>query len=282
MNLPKQYLIIWLLCAFLFALILGATNYVIDPLKYYHTEPGTREITGFEQSHKVWQVKMRQPDTLVLGNSRNLYGFDVSQLMKKNAFNYSFPGPSIEEVEQQFDNVLYSTNVNSIFLVVDGICSSPIASKRDISFLFSNKLNWLAAEFLRAKYLISLSTVKSTFRAFGEPVFYDNFGRRTSFEFGKQSGTTISERVKVREGYALKNRSNKSCSTDVFERLLVKAYSSGISIALILNPIHNRYKFIQANKSNMKFKPTNMRKILVEKNALVATPNSDNKCTTHG
>tara|TARA_R110001583_G_scaffold116577_1_gene267358 strand:- start:8856 stop:9233 length:378 start_codon:yes stop_codon:yes gene_type:complete len=124
MKLTKTYLTIWILSTLLFALVLGGVNYVIDPYKYYHQAPGTRVLTGFEQNHKVWQVQMQKPETLILGNSRTLYGFDVSSLEGSKPFNYSYPGPIIEEVEKQFKNMQYSTQAKTVYLVVDDICSS--------------------------------------------------------------------------------------------------------------------------------------------------------------
>lgn len=271
MNHSKKYLITWLLSAVLFALALGAINHVIDPLRYYHLEPGTREMTGFEQSHKVWQVNMRQPQTMVLGNSRTLYGFDVKELGVKNAYNYSFPGPSIEEVEKQFENALYSTSVKNIYLVVDGICSSGTASSRNLSGLFSTDMEWLKAEFMRAKYLISLTTLKASIRAFSMPIFYDDFGRRISFVFGPQSGETISERVKIRESYSLKRgKIISQCNTKVYERMLTKAYKSGISVTLMLNPTHVRLINITANNSIPINSHLNMKKQIVMSNEKVA------------
>lgn len=271
MNHSKKYLITWLLSAVLFALALGAINYVIDPLRYYHLEPGTREMTGFEQSHKVWQVNMRQTQTMVLGNSRTLYGFDVKELGAKNAYNYSFPGPSIEEVEKQFENALYSTSVKNIYLVVDGICSSGTASSRNLSGLFSTDMEWLKAEFMRAKYLISLTTLKASIRAFSMPIFYDDFGRRISFVYGPQSGETISERVKIRESYSLeRGKISSQCNTKVYERMLTKAYKSGISVTLMLNPTHVRLINIAANNNIPINSHLNMKKQIVMSNEKVA------------
>tara|TARA_R110000744_G_scaffold160050_10_gene276292 strand:+ start:837 stop:1961 length:1125 start_codon:yes stop_codon:yes gene_type:complete len=270
MNISKQYLIVWLLSASLFALILGATNYIIDPLKYYHTEPGTRELTGFEQSHKVWQLHMRQPETVVLGNSRNLYGFDVSRLKGDKPFNYSFPGPSIEEVEKQFANAIYSTDLKTVYLVVDGICSSG-QSSRELSTLYSNDIEWLKAEFMRAQHLISIDTLIAGRRALSKEIFYDDYGRRTSFIFGDQFGFKLKERVKIREGLALKGvKKGGSCDTRTFERLITNAYKSGITIYLILNPIHIRYINIDAQNSSPANTHSNMKKTLVNTNLAVA------------
>ncbi|WP_166424090.1 hypothetical protein [Paraglaciecola sp. 20A4] len=271
MKLTKTYLTIWILSTLLFALVLGGVNYVIDPLKYYHQAPGTRELTGFEQSHKVWQVKMRQPETLVLGNSRTLYGFDVSRLQGEQRFNYSFPGPTIEEVEKQFENMQYSTQAKTVYLVVDGICSSGKTSSRDLSGLFSTNFEWLKAEFMRAKYLISLDTLKASFKAVNKSIFYDDFGRRVSFVFSAQSGEKLSERVKIREGFYIKRGKNSTqCNTEIYERLLTKAHTSGINISLMLNPTHVRLINISAQSSIPLNSHLNMKRAIVSVNAAVA------------
>tara|TARA_R110000765_G_scaffold408748_1_gene506640 strand:- start:7050 stop:8123 length:1074 start_codon:yes stop_codon:yes gene_type:complete len=250
--------------------VLGGVNYVIDPLKYYHQAPGTREITGLEQSHKIWQVKMRQPETLVLGNSRTLYGFDVNQLKGEKPFNYSFPGPSIEEVDKQFENMQYSTQAKTVYLVVDGICSSGNSS-RELSALFNTNLEWLKAEFMRAKYLISLDTLKASFKALNKSIFYDDFGRRISFVFSKQSGEKLSERVKIREGFSIKRGKNSTqCNTEVFERLLITAHASGINVSLMLNPTHVRLINIDAQNSIPLNSHLNMKRAIVSINAAVA------------
>lgn len=270
MKLTKTYLTIWLLSTLLFALVLGGINYVIDPYKYYHLAPGTRELTGFEQSHKVWQIKMRQPETLILGNSRTLYGFDVSRLKGEQRFNYSYPGPIIEEVEKQFENLLYATNAKTVYLVVDDICSSGNSS-RELSTLFSNNLEWLQAEFMRAKYLISIDSLKASKRTLSKTIFYDDFGRRISYIFGQQYGRTLQERVKIREGFALKRGKNSSqCNTDVFEQLLTKAYASGITVSLMLNPTHVRLINISAQNSIPLNSHLNMKRAIVSINAAVA------------
>lgn len=250
--------------------MLGGVNYIIDPLKYSHLTPGTREITGLEQSHKIWQARMRQPETLVLGNSRTLYGFDVSRLKADKPFNYSFPGPSIEEVTKQFENVLYATPAQTIYLVVDDICSAG-SSSRELSALFNNDADWLKAEFMRAKYLISLDTLKASVKALGKPIFYDDFGQRISFVFSKQSGETLSERVKIREGYTLKSKSNgNECKTDVFAQLLTKIHASHLDVSLILNPVHIRYLYIAAQKNTLSGRDVNLKNLLVSVNANIA------------
>lgn len=271
MKLTKTYLTIWFISVLLFALALGGFNYVIDPYKYYHQAPGTRVLTGFEREHKIWQVNIRQPKTVVMGNSRTLYGFDTGALEDERPFNYSFPGPSIEEVEKQLENLLYSTNAKTVYLVVDRICSIQETSSRETSALFNNDLEWLKAEFLRVKYLISMDTFKASINTLSKPIFYDDFGRRISFIFGKKSGNTLSERVKISEGYALKRgESDKECNTTAFERLLNKAYDSNINVSLILNPVHTRQKYIETQKNVHINSHINMKKVLVSTNALVA------------
>ncbi|GAC31267.1 hypothetical protein [Paraglaciecola polaris] len=227
-------------------------------------------LTGFEQNHKVWQVQMQKPETLVLGNSRTLYGFDVSSLEGSKPFNYSYPGPIIEEVEKQFKNMQYLTQAKTVYLVADDICSSG-QSSRELSTMFSHDIEWLKAEFLRAKYLISVDTLKASLDSLSKPEFYDYYGRRISFIFGKGSGETLSERVKIREGYALsRERNSRECNTEVFERLLSNAYDTDIDISLILNPTHARLININANNSTPVNSHLKMKRAIVSINAAVA------------
>tara|TARA_R110001583_G_scaffold116577_1_gene267357 strand:- start:8109 stop:8834 length:726 start_codon:yes stop_codon:yes gene_type:complete len=137
--------------------------------------------------------------------------------------------------------------------------------------MFSHDAEWLKAEFLRAKYLISVDTLKASLDSLSKPEFYDDYGRRISFIFGKGSGETLSERVKIREGYALaRGRNSSECNTEVFERLLNNAYDTDINISLILNPTHARLININANNSIPMNSHLNMKKAIVNTNAKVA------------
>lgn len=272
MKITKNYIKIWILSALTFSILLCAINYFIDPYKYYHQAPGTRELTGFEQSHKTWQVKMRQPDTVIMGNSRTLYGFDASLLEGDKPFNYSFPGPTIEEVEKQFENLLYMTKVKKVYIVTDRICALSKVSTRNLSNLFNNDLEMLKAEIGRAKYLLSINTLITSLKSLSKPVFYDNYGRRISFVFGKQSGVTLSERVQIREGYSLKRESseNNHCDTSVFERLLTKGHENNVNITLLLNPVHVRHIYIDSLTSADSNIYENMKVKLVKINRKIA------------
>ncbi|MEM5498179.1 hypothetical protein WNY77_12290 [Paraglaciecola mesophila] len=123
---------------------------------------------------------------------------------------------------------------------------------------------------MRAQHLISIDTLKASRRALSKEIFYDDYGRRTSFIFGEQFGINLEERVKIREGLALKGSKSNRCDTKTFERLLINAHRSGLDVYLMLNPIHIRYININVQNSLPTNTYVNLKKILVNTNFTIA------------
>lgn len=101
----------YLIGSFLLALfVVGSVSYLFDPLGYFRIH-NTRSdsligdrVWGDERTIKVLSLSGLRPDSLLLGTSRVMLGFDLNdpdmQQYLGNAYNLGLPGCKVDEIEK--------------------------------------------------------------------------------------------------------------------------------------------------------------------------------------
>ncbi|MAD16336.1 MAG: hypothetical protein CL579_09705 [Alteromonadaceae bacterium] len=273
MKISKIYIKIWSLTALTVALLLTGINYFIDPFRLFHEFPATTALSGFERQGKSWQVSMLTPEVVILGNSRNQFGFDIGLVQKEQSFNYSIPGADFSEIKRQFDHLMYVNQPRKLFVVVDEICTNGRPNPSLISATFTNEQEFINANVAHLRYLLSIKTLQKSIQSLLGKQNYDRYGRKINFDFGVANGRTISQRVNIKEKKRLKNVKNASpfCDSSQFEALLLQAYQSEVEVALIINPVHVRYIQISSQLEGHDDSLFSMKKQLVEINTAIAS-----------
>lgn len=222
----------------------------MDPFHLFQTDSVTKSAEGFLRESKPWQIVERKPDVVLIGNSRNFYATDVSQMTATHAYNFSLRGANIGALSVAFEHARYHAKPRRVLLAVDSICDAPANGNMD--FFSSNTQQEIEAHFKRWTYLSSFSTLKKSIKLIVDStsksqLLYNELGQRTEYPYS-QYGKLLSQRVDKKESEKIKRlpsipRSNngQGCRTTVLEKILLNAYESNIELILFFNPLHLRY-----------------------------------------
>ncbi|WP_295422287.1 hypothetical protein [Sulfurovum sp.] len=143
----KKWIKLWAL-PFLVVPIVGAVNYLIDPLwlHSYETPFNQKRYNHNERVQKSGYFQYAthdgQYDTLLLGSSRTTL-YQQSDFKNHKVFNYACAGMMPYEYQTYLDfvNASKSMNLQHIILGLDFFASRAYKTKRDLSFLKEMKEN---------------------------------------------------------------------------------------------------------------------------------------------
>ncbi|MBD1390554.1 hypothetical protein IC617_14040 [Neiella sp. HB171785] len=243
-----RFLKYWLATFVLLLAGLMLTNLWLDPLYLYHYENVPRSASGFEREFKPWHYKqLKDPEYVIIGNSRTDYGLDLGHLGEVKGYNFSVPGAGMTELRRMFEHVVDNSQPSTVFLVVENFCDGGVARKP--VHLSGHILQDLRSWFYRINYLISSQTLRDGLGALGkkQSAYYDRYGRRLAFMY---INDTVSERMERREAARVKineraaesrRPSTALCRTSSLQQIINTSYDQGIDLKLIINPMHLRY-----------------------------------------
>ncbi|MFT5852389.1 MAG: hypothetical protein ACI87J_002365 [Colwellia sp.] len=270
----KQYISIWLIIVLSSLGGLAATNYYFDPLGYFGKSQGKLVVRGFDREYKAWQIKYRQPDVILIGNSRNFFGTDISKITMKGSYNYSVPGNGLSYMERQLENLFYMKKPKALFLAVDITCSNPL-SKDKVKLLATDFIGDVEVYWSRIPYLLSMDTLERSIKSINSHAYYDEYGKGKFILPPAKSKRNLLKRVEDREfktfGEANKiSEKTTICSTELLKNILTLVYDSNIPTSIIINPIHVRYMSLSYNLNPNRTNFMSMKPDLVRVNEELA------------
>lgn len=252
-----MYRTYFLLFIFIVALLVGAQtalNAFIDP--YGTNSPVKFDSIRHVKIHKPFKVLREHPQTIIIGNSRNYYSFDLNQLSGENVYNLSLPGIEIDSIENLFQHVVEASSVKRAFITVDSICDPPARDQDAIDKRFLLGFNNTLMDVRISQFMLfgSLKTTTDSIRYIlqDNTASIDDFGRQTVFnEFnflhlGYQKALERREREHIK--MAIKNKKERgglfygdACHTNHLESILNLADKNKVELALFINPTNVRY-----------------------------------------
>lgn len=253
-KVSKYYLVVFSAVSVIVLGGLLAINYLSDPLFFFSEGNASNVASGYAREYKSWQVKYKKPQHLILGNSRNFFGFDVTKMGLTNVYNYSITGGQLADFRRQLASQLFQHKPESIILAIDTVCSNDLDENRT-RFMARNWQEYLAAYWSRVGYLLSFQTTELSLESKSSFTYYDDYGLGVFFDKNTTTNNNVLKRVERREFRTfgptpslsyIRNRKEKEeiCDTSELTELLSLAYESGIKTEIILNPIHVRYMSI--------------------------------------
>lgn len=273
---PHTYLKTLVLSFMLGAIFLAAFNYLSDPLFLFHYEKVTKDAAGYDRQYKPWHIRQKQPELVVIGNSRTDFSIDVTQFNIKPAYNFSLQGAGLSDMLTMMKHLTYATKVKTAYVVVENICSQPVSSSINMQqFAANDATNW-SAHTARLKYLFDIDNLRKglTHLLMSDKIYYDPNGKRLDWITDNE---TITQRTKKRESRTILNGSKvdtAQCKTDDFEQLLRLAYKNNIALSILINPVNLRYLEIINQFENLKFHLKLNKELMVGSINKVATEQS--------
>lgn len=241
-------------------MLLFAFNFTVDPFGINHSPPKNDK---FYKVTKPAQIVLTQPSTIVIGNSRNNYSFDVSRLQTSGAYNLSFLGATIEDIRKLFGHAVATAPIKHAYVTLDTVCTTKKSRDQSNQVLDDRFLAGIhSPTYARLQmFLVNLS-YQSTMRGLlyfhrGNQSQFDSSGRITTFdEFEYKTKGPAFAMVKRDHWNAESNIADthnpesyedykSSCDTSDLEHIVSLARSKNIQLTFFFNPVNMRYWVIQ-------------------------------------
>lgn len=282
--------------AILLFLLICATvliNTIIDPYEIFFThcipiEQKPAALTH-ERMHKAHQLKKIQPQTLILGTSRAGVGFDptLDYFHFQPAYNLALDGACFYEMLRYFEHALAYHPVKEVLLCLD-LLSFNAYLKHNTDFhegrlatpqhRFTIEKEWLNSLFSYDALKDSFQTVFHTFDVTLPSLHtLGNTNEKALFQYkkirgGSRNTTIISEKSYLNETYrqfSLFNSNTGYSHFEAYRSFLQLCHEKGISVILLIPPIHARHQMLIAIK-NLWETYENWKRLLVHYNEEIA------------
>lgn len=243
----------WVLTALIAATF--AFNVTVDP---YGIHGQSARFASNAKITKAFALDRQDPEIVLIGNSRNNYAMDVSQLEHEgwNAYNFSHAGIQIDEIRHLFSHALHTAPVRQAYISLDSLCSNhTISTSVDLRFL---TLEGRRTNALKNRFLLDISYQSSrdsitvlngqTSRFLspnGQTMLFDEFDYQ---EQGSAHALKMREAraVKATQDHHLAGTKNykdfvQKCDISELAAILEMARQHDVNLTFFFNPIHMRY-----------------------------------------
>jgi len=256
-KMHKKYLFVFLFSV-LFLLIIQATfNFWVDPYGFH----SSIKLNSFKATiiNKPYAITSKKPTSIIIGNSRNLYSFELSNTKLKNSYNLSLAGIGIEPIRKLFEHSVNTSTIHRAIISLDNVCDPKTNNESVFSIDERFLINSENSKFKVFIYKILLySSLEATnyswsllknnepkieFSQSGRKIFFNEFDFIT-----KGYGHALAHREEAKIIGSLKSKSyssykeySRSCKTTNIDSIITIANERNIKISFFLNPINIRY-----------------------------------------